>query len=76
MIVSCAPCVQRTGENRLDDRENTVFCAQILCGADDGLDGPALPRLSPPLEPARAAIHGDGDGPGHSPRRPPALAGL
>ena len=34
--VPCALCVHWDEENRLDDRENTVFCAQILLCALDG----------------------------------------
>src|SRR5688500_3697232 len=42
--------------------------------ADDGLDGPALPRLPSAAGAERAAVYGDGACAGGDPRRPRAAA--
>ena len=44
--------------------------------ADDGLDGSPLPVLPPAHDPARDALHRDGDGPGGDSRAEGAAAGL
>ena len=36
LSVPCLLSVHGAMKDRLDDRENTVFCAPVLCGAHDG----------------------------------------